>query len=133
MCEKTRRKLASMPTKRGDMTTGAQEGFAIMLEELEKNNATVNEVKESVTKQGERLTAVENGLGEVLKVVNAINDKITTDNIEQKAAVASAFQSFFATKGGKILFFVLLISVGLAMAYVVDHATGVSQIVSSVK
>jgi hypothetical protein len=122
-----------MPTKRGDMTTGAQEGFAIMLEELEKNNATVNEVKESVTKQGERLTAVENGLGEVLKVVNAINDKITTDNIEQKAAVASAFQAFFATKGGKILFFILLISVGLAMAYIVDHATGVSQIVSSVK
>ena len=133
MCEKTRRKLACMPTKRGDMTTGAQEGFAIMLEELEKNNATVNEVKESVTKQGERLTAVESGLTEVLKVVNAINDKITTDHIEQKAAVASAFQAFFATKGGKILFFVLLISVGLAMAYIVDHATSVSQIVSSVK
>ena len=47
MCEKTRRKLAGIPTKKGDMTTGAQEGFAIMLEELEKNNSkmTLNNLK----------------------------------------------------------------------------------------
>jgi len=133
MCEKTRRKLASIPTKKGDMTTGAQEGFAIMLEELEKNNVAVNELKDNVVKQGERLTAVESGLGEVLKVVNAINDKITTDHIEEKAAVTSAFQQFISTKFGKILFVLLLLSFGLSVAYIVDHATGVSQIVSAVK
>ena len=133
MCEKTRRKLASIPTKKGDMTTGAQEGFAIMLEELEKNNVAVNELKDNVVKQGERLTAVESGLGEVLKVVNAINDKITTDHIEEKAAVTSAVKQFISTKFGKILFVLLLLSFGLSVAYIVDHATGVSQIVSAVK
>lgn len=133
MCEKTRRKLAGIPTKKGDMTTGAQEGFAIMLEELEKNNVAVNELKENVVKQGERLTAVESGLGEVLKVVNAINDKITTDHIEEKAAVTSAFQQFISTKFGKLLFLLLLLSFGLSVAYIVDHATGVSQIVEAVK
>lgn len=133
MCEKTRRKLAGIPTKKGDMTTGAQEGFAIMLEELEKNNNTINEVKKSVTEQGDRLTAVETGLGEVLKVVNSINAKLTVDKVEEKAAVVSAFQAFIGTKFGKFLVFLFLISAGLSIAYIVDHATGVSQIVGAVK
>lgn len=140
MCKETRRKLATLPTKKGIMTTGAQEGFAIVLEELEKNNKTIVEihnevttVKEEVVSLGQRQTAVETGLGEVLKVVNSIQAKLTTDKIEEKAAVMSAFQAFVSTKFGKVLLFLFIVSAGLAIAYVVDHATGVSQIVGAVK
>lgn len=140
MCIDTRRRLASLPTKQGNMTTGAQEGFTIVLEELERNNKAIREmhaevtsVKEEITAIGSRQTAVETGLSEVLKVVNSIQAKLTTDKVEEKAAVMSAFQAFIGTRFGKLLLLLFLVSAGLSIAYVVDHATGVSQIVSAAK
>ena len=129
MCIDTRRRLASLPTKQGNMTTGAQEGFTIVLEELERNNKAIREMHA----EGSRQTAVETGLGEVLKVVNSIQAKLTTDKVEEKAAVMSAFQAFIGTRFGKLLLLLFLVSAGLSIAYVVDHATGVSQIVGAVK
>ena len=90
-------------------------------------------MKEEITAIGSRQTAVETGLGEVLKVVNSIQAKLTTDKVEEKTAVMSAFQAFIGTRFGKLLLLLFLVSAGLSIAYVVDHATGVSQIVGAVK
>lgn len=121
MCKKTRAKLNALKTKQGAMTTGTKKGLDIMLDELEKTSKAQAEIKEAQVAQGERLTAVENGLFEVLKVVNTINDKLTNTNMEEKAAVMTALQKIVGTKAGKAFIGFLLLFSGLAFAYMIEH------------
>lgn len=121
MCKKTRAKLNALKTKQGAMTTETKKGLDIMLDELEKTSKAQAEIKEAQVAQGERLTAVENGLFEVLKVVNTINDKLTNTNMEEKAAVMTALQKIVGTKAGKAFIGFLFLFSGLAVAYMIEH------------
>lgn len=121
MCKKTRAKLNSLKTKQGAMTSETKKGLDIMLDELEKTNKAQAEIKEAQIKQGERMTALENGLCEVLKVVNNINDKLTNNQLEEKAAVMTALQKIVGTKAGKAFIGFLFLFSGLAFAYMIEH------------
>lgn len=130
MCEKTRKRLESLRTVKSPMTSGAREGFAIMLEEITKTNQAIAEIKAAQLQQNERQTAVENGLCEVLKVVNNIQDKLTINQIEDKAAVMTFLQKIVSTKTGKAFILFLFIFSGLAFAYMIEH--GVFEFVAKV-
>ena len=133
MCKETKKKVGRIMTKPGAMTEGAKQGFEIMLDEISKVHTEVNDIKHTVVAQNHRLEVMEKATAQTLEMVNKINDKLETNNIEQKAAVMDAFQKFAGSKIGKIIIVLFLICGGLSIAYVVEHATGVSQIVESVK
>lgn len=133
MCKETKKKVSRIMTKPGAMTEGAKQGFEIMLDEISKVHTEVNDIKHTVVAQNHRLEVMEKATAQTLEMVNKINDKLETNNIEQKAAVMDAFQKFAGSKIGKIIIVLFLICGGLSIAYVVEHATGVSQIVESVK
>ena len=101
MCKKARAALNKLKTKQGAMTTETKKGLDIMLDELEKTSKAQADIKAAQIQQGERLTAVENGLCEVLKVVNTINNKLSNNQLEEKAAVMTALQKIVGTKAGK--------------------------------
>lgn len=130
MCEKTRLRLEKIRTVKGAMTSGSREGFVIMLEEIEKTNQAISEIKIAQTQQAERTTAIENGLGEVLKVVNNLNDKLTQNQIEDKAAVMTFLQKVISTKSGKVFIIFLFVFSGLAFAYMIEH--GVFEFVAKI-
>lgn len=115
------------------MTEGAKQGFELMLNEISKVHTEVNDIKHTVVAQNHRLEVMEKATAQTLEMVNKINDKLETNQVEQKAAVMDAFQKFAGSKIGKIIIVLFLICGGLSIAYVVEHATGVSQIVESVK
>lgn len=121
MCKKTRAKLNALKTKQGAMTSETKKGLDIMLDEMEKTNKAIQEIKSEQARQSERTTAIENGLGEVLKVVNSLNDKLTNTNMEEKAAVMTALQKIIGTKAGKAFIGFLFLFSGLAFAYMIEH------------
>lgn len=133
MCEETKKRITRIKAKPGIMTEGAKQGFEIMLNEISKVHSEVNGVKHTVEAQNHRLEVMEKATAQTLEMVNKINDKLETNNIEQKAAVMDAFQKFAGSKIGKVIIVLFLICGGLSIAYVVEHATNVSQIVESVK
>ena len=121
MCKKTRAQLNKLKTKQGAMASETKKGLDIMLDELEKTSKAQAEIKEAQVAQGERLTAFENGLFEVLKIVNTINDKLTNTNMEEKAAVMTALQKTVSTKVGKAFIGFLFLFSGLSFAYMIEH------------
>lgn len=133
MCKETKKKVSRIMTKPGAMTEGAKQGFEIMLDEISKVHTEVNDIKHTVVAQNHRLEVMEKATAQTLEMVNKINDKLETSQVEQKAAVMDAFQKFAGSKIGKIIIVLFLVCGGLSIAYVVEHATGVSQIVESVK
>lgn len=133
MCKETKKKVSRIMTKPGAMTEGAKQGFEIMLDEISKVHTEVNNLATQVQAQNHRLEVMETATAQTLEMVNKINDKLETNNIEQKAAVMDAFQKFAGSKIGKAIIVLFLICGGLSIAYVVEHATSVSQIVESVK
>lgn len=133
MCKETKKKVSRIMTKPGAMTEGAKQGFEIMLDEISKVHTEVNDIKHTVVAQNNRLEVMEKATAQTLEMVNKINDKLETNQVEQKAAVMDAFQKFAGSKIGKIIIILFLICGGLSIAYVVEHATGISQIVESVK
>ena len=120
-------------TKPGAMTEGAKQGFEIMLDEISKVHTEVNNLTTQVQAQNHRLGVMETATAQTLEMVNKINEKLEANNIEQKAAVMDAFQKFAGSKIGKAIIILFLLCGGLSIAYVVEHATNVSQIVESVK
>lgn len=133
MCKEAKKKVSRIMTKPGAMTEGAKQGFEIMLDEISKVHTEVNDIKHTVVAQNHRLEVMEKATAQTLEMVNKINDKLETSQVEQKAAVMDAFQKFAGSKIGKIIIVLFLVCGGLSIAYVVEHATGVSQIVESVK
>lgn len=133
MCKETKKKVSRIMTKPGAMTEGAKQGFEIMLDEISKVHTEVNNLATQVQAQNHRLEIMETATAQTLEMVNKINDKLETNQVEQKAAVMDAFQKFAGSKIGKIIIILFLICGGLSIAYVVEHASGVSQIVESVK
>ena len=133
MCEDVKRNVNKIKTKPGAMTEGAKQGFELMLNEISKVHTEVNDIKHTVVAQNHRLEVMEKAAAQTLEMVNKINDKLEADNIEQKAAVMDAFQRFAGSKIGKAIIILFLLCGGLSIAYVVEHATNVSQIVESVK
>ena len=133
MCEDVKRHVNKIKTKPGAMTEGAKQGFELMLNEISKVHTEVNDIKHTVVAQNPRLEVMEKATAQTLEMVNKINDKLEADNIEQKAAVMDAFQRFARSKIGKAIIILFLLCGGLSIAYVVEHATNVSQIVESVK
>ena len=133
MCKETKKKVSRIMTKPGAMTEGAKQGFEIMLDEISKVHTEVNNLATQVQAQNHRLEVMETATAQTLEMVNKINDKLETSQVEQKAAVMDAFQKFAGSKIGNIIIVLFLICGGLSIAYVVEHATGVSQIVESVK
>ena len=121
MCKKTRAQLNKLKTKQSAMASETKKGLDIMLDELEKTSKAQAEIKEAQVAQGERLTAFENGLFEVLKIVNTINDKLTNTNMEEKAAVMTALQKTVSTKVGKAFIGFLFLFSGLSFAYMIEH------------
>lgn len=121
MCKKTRAKLNALKTKQGAMTSETKKGLDIMLDEMEKTNKAIQEIKSEQARQSERTTAIESGLGEVLKVVNSLNDKLTNTNMEEKAAVMTALQKIVGTKAGKVFIGFSFLFSGLAFAYMIEH------------
>lgn len=121
MCKKARAALNKLKTKQGAMTTETKKGLDIMLDELEKTSKAQADIKAAQIQQGERLTAVESGLTQVLRIVNSINEKLTNHNIEEKAAVYTALQKIVGTKAGKAFILFLFLFSGLAFAYMIEH------------
>ena len=132
MCEDVKRNVNKIKTKPGAMTEGAKQGFELMLNEISKVHTEVNDIKHTVVAQNHRLEVMEKATAQTLEMVNK-NDKLEANNIEQKAAVVDAFQRFAGSKIGKAIIILFLLCGGLSIAYVVEHATNVSQIVESVK
>lgn len=133
MCKETKKKVSRIMTKPGAMTEGAKQGFEIMLDEISKVHTEVNNLATQVQAQNNRLEVMESATAQTLEMVNKINEKLETNQIEQKAAVMDAFQRFAGSKMGKIIIVLFLICGGLSIAYVVEHAASVSQIAESVK
>ena len=133
MCKETKKKVSRIMTKPGAMTEGAKQGFEIMLDEISKVHTEVNNLTTQVQAQNHRLEVMETATAQTLEMVNKINEKLESNNIEQKAAVMDAFQRFAGSKIGKAIIILFLLCGGLSIAYVVEHATNVSQIVESVK
>lgn len=133
MCKETKKRVSRIMTKPGAMTEGAKQGFEIMLDEISKVHTEVNNLTTQVQAQSHRLEVMETATAQTLEMVNKINDKLEANNIEQKAAVLDAFQRFAGSKIGKVIIVLFLLCGGLSIAYVVEHATNVSQIVESVK
>ena len=133
MCKETKKRVSRIKTKPGAMTEGAKQGFEIMLNEISKVHTEVNSLTAQVQAQNHRLEVMETATAQTLEMVNKINEKMETNNIEQKAAVMDAFQKFAGSKVGKAIIILFLLCGGLSIAYVVEHATNVSQIVESVK
>lgn len=132
MTKEAKRKVERIPTKTGAMTEGAKQGFEIMLDEMSKVRTEVNNLSSQIVSQGHRLEVMETATAQTLEMVNKINDKLESSQVEQKAAVMDAFQKFAGSKIGKVIIILFLICGGLSIAYVVEHATGVSQIAESV-
>lgn len=133
MFEDVKRSVNKIKTKPGAMTEGAKQGFELMLNEISKMRTEVNDIKHTVVAQNHRLEVMEKATAQTLEMMNKINDKLEADNIEQKAAVMDAFQRFAGSKIGKAIIILFLLCGGLSIAYVVEHATNVSQIAESVK
>lgn len=104
-----------------------------MLDEISKVHTEVNNLATQVQAQNNRLEVMESATAQTLEMVNKINEKLETNQIEQKAAVMDAFQRFADSKMGKIIIVLFLICGGLSIAYVIEHAASVSQIAESVK
>lgn len=114
MCKNARRKLNELPTKTGNMTTGTKKGLNLVLDEIEKVNGKVDRVVE-------RQEQTDKNVLEILKLVNAINEKVSIGHIEEKAAVVDALSKFGQTKFGKVILFLILVCIGLSAAYIIEH------------
>lgn len=136
MCERTRKKLNSIKTINGLMTSGTKEALDVMLDELESMTAKVDGVKQDVADISSRMTVVEQGMSEVLRLANALNNKLAVDKIEEKAAQMDFLQRIAGSKIGKILIIgtvVALLGSGVGLVYLIDHYKEVSEIVDTVK
>lgn len=133
MCKETKRKIARIKTKAGIMTEGAKQGFEIMLDEITKVHTEVNSLTTQVQNQNHRLEVMEKATAQTLEMVNKINDKLEVDKVEQKAAIVDAFQKLASSTFGKIIIAVFLVAIGLAIAYAVEHATGIAAVATAIK
>lgn len=136
MCEKTRQALENLPTVQGKMTSGTKAGLDIMLNELENTNKKINSVGVKVDNIDNRLTTLESANTQILKIVNNINDKITVNKIEQKAAQMDFIQRLFGSKFGKIMIIVMivaLIGMGVALVFLINNSANVAEIASAIK
>ena len=136
MCERTRKKLNSIKTINGLMTSGTKEALDVMLDELESMTAMVDGVKQDVADISSRMTVVEQGMSEVLRLANALNNKLAVDKIEEKAAQMDFLQRIAGSKIGKIVIIgtvVALLGSGVGLVYLIDHYKEVSEIVDTVK
>lgn len=111
MNNESRRKLSGLQDK---MTDGARRGFEMVLNKIDA-------IESRMAAMEKRQETSEKTNTEILRLVNAINDKIKTEHIEEKAAVLTAGQKFVGTKFGKIVLMVLFFSGGLALAYIIEH------------
>lgn len=136
MCRKTREKLNSIKTTDGLMTSGTKEALDVMLDELESMSAKVDDVKQDVSDMSSRMTVVEKGMSEMLRLANALNEKLSSNKIEEKAAQMDFLQRMAASKIGKIIIVgavVALLGSGVGLVYLIDHYKEVSEIVDKVK
>lgn len=136
MCEKTRKALDELKTTNGNMTSGAKRGFNLMLDELERTNEKINTVDKKVDNLNDRFNIMETATAETLKIVNDINEKISVDKVEEKAAQMDFLQKIVGSKFGKIVITVLFCAVlasGVALVYFINNYKQVTEIVDSIK
>ena len=143
MLEKTRQKLNKLATTQGKMTSGAQTGFNLVLDEQERTNIKMAELSKKDDNLANRLNTVEEVTAEtskmsaeIFKMVNEINKKLSDGNVEDKAANMDFLQKIVGSKFGKaviVFFAAALIASGVALVYVVDNYKQVSELVESVK
>jgi len=121
-----------MPTDPGNMTEGTHDAMELIVDEIEKLDTKMNIIDNKIDDHGRRLTAMEMAEAEILKKVDQITEKLDVEQVEQKAAVMDAFQRFVGSWFGKVILILFLICGGLSVAYIVDHAAGVSAIAEAV-
>ena len=141
--EESRKALNNLKTVKGSMTTESKKGFDIMFCELERNNKKlnvaynkINALDKKVDDLSVRLNIMETATAETLKIVNSINEKITVDKVEEKAAQMDFLQRIVSSKFGKIvigILFCAVLAAGIGVVYIINHSNEVTELVDSIK
>lgn len=117
------------------VSNDTRKGFNMLIRQVSKINKRLDKMDERNAEQDARSSAMQETINQVLKLVNDINNKISIDKIDESAAQMGLIKSIFTTRAGWIALGVAVLaiaSIGITVAYIIEHSTAVSTIVGAV-
>lgn len=132
MCESARQAVNEIK----DLGKPVKRGFGVVLDEIAKVHKEMDAIKKTQSEMVQRQATQEAQNTEILKLVNNINEKLTTNKIEENAAQMGLLKKAAKSKFGWVvsaLFCIGLICIGIAGVYVVEHSGAVAELVSAAK
>lgn len=112
-----------------------KKGLAVVLDEFAKVYKEMEAIKAAQTEMNQRQTNQELQNAEILKLVNAINNKLTTTKMEENAAQMGFLKKIAKSRYGWVfilMFCAGLVCVGISLVYFIEHSNQVSQIISTI-
>lgn len=131
MCETTKKRLARIK-----MPSTTKKAMDMVMGEITNLNTAVKSLSDRIDAQTARIETMESTQVEILSMVNKINDKLTLEQVEKKAAQLELLHSLFATKRGWIVLGIgisFCAVLGLAFSFILEHYTEVSTLITAVK
>lgn len=131
MCNDARKKIAKIK-----MPSGTKEGFDVVLDEIGKTNKKIDALAREQHAQGERIGVLEKNNAEILALVRPIYERVIVDKIDEQAAQMGLVKKIFTTRAGWVamaLGVLGFVAIGIAVVYMIEHASGVAQIVAAAK
>ena len=131
MCNDARKKITKMK-----MPSGTKEGFDVVLDEIGKTNKKIDALAAEQHAQGERIGVLEKNNAEILALVRPIYERVIVDKIDEQAAQMGLVKKIFTTRAGWVamaLGVLGFVAIGIAVVYMIEHASGVAQIVAAAK
>lgn len=131
MCNDARKKITKMK-----MSIGTKEAFDVVLDEIGKTNKKIDTLVAEQHAQGERIGVLEKNNAEILALVRPIYERVIVDKIDEQAAQMGLVKKIFTTRAGWVamaLGVLGFVAIGIAVVYMIEHASGVAQIVAAAK
>jgi len=131
MCNDARKKITKMK-----MSIGTKEAFDVVLDEIGKTNKKIDTLVAEQHAQSERIGVLEKNNAEILALVRPIYERVIVDKIDEQAAQMGLVKKIFTTRVGWVamaLGVLGFVAIGIAAVYVIEHASGVAQIVAAAK
>jgi len=118
------------------MSIGTKEAFDVVLDEIGKTNKKIDTLVAEQHAQSERIGVLEKNNAEILALVRPIYERVIVDKIDEQAAQMGLVKKIFTTRVGWVamaLGVLGFVAIGIAAVYVIEHASGVAQIVAAAK
>lgn len=130
MCDDVQKELDGLK-----VSNDTRKGFNMLIRQVSKINKRLDNIDKRQTEQEARASTMQETINQVLTLVNDINNKISLNKMDESAAQMGLIKSIFTTRAGWVAMGIVLLaiaSIGITVAYIIEHSTAVSTIVSAV-